>query len=129
MVGANGRDSPNKLLNKKIWHLIGQLLRLGPAIVVVTTWSNLIGLHSWLQQVQLAHRHDTIFFLLNSSCEAASPQDYVVNTYQSSANVVEQDLNLDHMVVSGEEAAWGQACGTTTHLACVIAMQARLVKS
>ena len=25
----NGRDSPSKLMNKKIWHLIGQLLRLG----------------------------------------------------------------------------------------------------
>ena len=24
----NGRDSPNKLMNKKIWHLIGQLVRL-----------------------------------------------------------------------------------------------------
>ena len=26
---VNGRDSPSKLMNKKIWHLIGQLLRLG----------------------------------------------------------------------------------------------------
>ena len=29
LVRANGRDSPNKLLNKKIWHLIGQLVHLG----------------------------------------------------------------------------------------------------
>ena len=32
-------------------------------IVLVMMWSNLIGLHSWLQQVQLAYRHDTRPFL------------------------------------------------------------------
>ena len=51
MVGA---CSPNKLLlNKKIWHLIDQLVRLGyvscnSPIVLVMTWSNLIGLHALL---------------------------------------------------------------------------------
>ena len=29
LIKANGRDSPNKLLNEKIWYLIGQLVRLG----------------------------------------------------------------------------------------------------
>ena len=29
LVRANSRDSPNKLVNKKIWHLIGQLVHLG----------------------------------------------------------------------------------------------------
>ena len=51
---------------KKIGYRIGQYVRLGhdsPTILVMT-WSNLIGLHFWLQQyVQLVYKHDTRPFL------------------------------------------------------------------
>ena len=33
-------------------------------MILMMTWSNLIGLHSWLHQVQLTYRHDTRPFLL-----------------------------------------------------------------
>ena len=73
LVRARAGDSPNKLLNKKIWHLVGQPARLGwPhhiwSDVARSDWAALLD-----SAVQLAYRHDTRPFL---SCEGAGPPDY-----------------------------------------------------
>ena len=46
-------DSPKKLINMEIWHLIGQHACWGQPHQFKVMWSNLIGLHSRLQENNL----------------------------------------------------------------------------
>ena len=60
MLDLHEAGDHNTLLKTKSRHLIGQSEYLDSSTILMVTWCDLIGLHSWLQ---IAYRHDTRPFL------------------------------------------------------------------
>ena len=83
LVRANGRDSHsyNYWTRRSGTWLVSLCIWDSPIILVMTWSDDLIGLHSWLQQVQLAYRHDTRLFLLLMMGLARQTTSYLANLY------------------------------------------------